>query len=109
MDNQHQLQEVVLSTDGAVVLSPNSQMQFADSKKCDTTNDNVNLLGTSKRLWFSTKSWSTDGEGKNVAKPHVFRIPCECDVVEFPSENVYAVDLQLVDEIVADKILIMRA
>lgn len=107
MDNQHQLQEVVLPTDGAVVISPNSQVQFTDPKKCDSTSDdNVNLLGTSKRLWFSTKSWSTEGEGENVAKPHVFQIPCECDIVEFPSENVYAVDLQLVDEIVADKILI---
>lgn len=106
MDNQHQLQEVVLPTDGAVVISPNSQVQFTDSKKCDSTSDDVDLLGTSKRLWFSTKSWSTEGEGKNMAKPHVFQIPCECDIVEFPSENVYAVDLQLVDEIVADKILI---
>lgn len=107
MDNQHSLQEVVLPTDGAVVISPNSQVDFSDSKKCDSTSsDDVSLLSTSKRLWFSTKSWSTEGEGKNVAKPHIFQIPCECDIVEFPSENVYAVDLQLVDEIVADKILI---
>lgn len=108
MDNQHSLQEVVLPTDGAIVISPNSQVDFADSKKCGptTSDDDTNLLGTTKRLWFSTKSWSTEGEGKNVAKPHVFQIPCECDIVEFPSENVYAVDLQLVDEIVADKILI---
>lgn len=106
MDKQHQLQEVILPSDGAVVISPNSQVRFTESKKCDSTTDDVNLLSTSKRLWFSSRSWSTEGEGRNVAKSHVFQIPCECDIVEFPSENVYAVDLQLVDEIVADKILI---
>lgn len=104
VDHQHELQEVVLPTDGAVVMSPNSQVDFSDAIKCDS--NNVNLLDTSKRMWFSTKSWSTEGESPNVAKVDVFRIPCECDIVEFPSENVYAVDLQFVDEIVADKILI---
>lgn len=106
MNNQHSLQEVVLPTDGAVVIAPNSEVQFSDSKKCDSSSDDVNLLSTSKRLWFSSKSWSVEGEDQNVAKPHVYQIPCECDIVQFPSENVYAVDLQFVDEIVADKILI---
>lgn len=105
MDNKHQLQEVILPTDGAVVMSSNSQVDFTNANNCQSTND-IRLLDTSKRLWFSAKSWSTEDESENVAKPHIFHIPCECDIVEFPSENVYAVDLEYVDEIVADKILI---
>lgn len=105
MDNQqHQLQEVVLPTDGAIVLSTNSKVQFTNISKCGS--DEVDLLDKSKRLWFSTKSWHIEGESVNTAKPHIFQIPCECDVVEFPSENIYAVDLEFVDEIVVDKVLI---
>lgn len=104
MDNQHELQEVVLPKDGAVVMSPNSQIQFTDVNKCESMA--VDTLDTPKKRWFSPSSWATEGESENVAKPHIFKIPCECDIVEFPNENVYAVDLQFVDEIVADKILI---
>lgn len=105
MDNQqHQLQEVILPSDGAIVLSTDTKIHFSNTKKCES--DKVDLLDKSKRLWFSTKSWHTEGNAENVAQPHVFKIPCECDTVEFPNDNIYAVDLEYVDEIVADKILI---
>lgn len=104
MDRQHELQEVILPTDGAVVMSPNSQIQFTDVNKCESIV--VDSLNTPKKRWFSPSSWTTEGESENVAKPHIFKIPCECDIVEFLNEDVYAVDLQFVDEIVADKILI---
>lgn len=103
---QHQLQEVILPMDGAIVLPTQSQVQFSNTKRCESDEEEVNLLGKSKRLWFSASSWQTEGKDVNVAKPHVFKIPCECDVVEFPSENIYAIDLQYVDEIVTKKILI---
>lgn len=107
MDSQqHQLQEVILPMDGAIVLPTQSAIQFSNTKQCESDANEANFLGKSSRLWFSPWSWHTEGEGENVAKPDVFKIPCECDVVEFPSENIYAVDLQFVDEIVAKKILI---
>lgn len=107
MDAQdHQLQEVILPVDGALVLPTQSKVHFSDTKQCDTDGNGANLLGKSKRLWFSSTSWQTEGESENVAKPDVFKIPCECDTVEFPSENIYAVDLQYVDEIVVNQILI---
>lgn len=104
-NNQHQLQDVILPSDGAIVLSPNSKIHFSNTKKCDS--DEVTpMLSQPKHLWFSSKNWHIDGESENVAKPHVFKIPCECDTVEFPSDNVNAVDLEYVDEIVVDKIII---
>lgn len=102
MDAQQQLQQLILPNDGAIVLSSDSKFQFANATSCSA----VNPIKASKRLWFSTKSWKTVGESENIAKAHVYKIPCECDTVEFPGENVDAIDLQLVDEIVADKILI---
>lgn len=105
---QHQLQEIVLPTDGAFVLPTQSNVRFihSNSKQCESDGNVANYLGKSKRLWFSTTSWQTEGESVNVAKPDVYKIPCECDTVEFPSENIYTVDLQYVDEIVVNKMLI---
>lgn len=104
VDNQnHKFGEMVLPSDGAIVLSSNSTIQITDDEKCETSND---LLDAPKGLWFSAKSWATEGEPENVAQAHIFRIPCECDIVEFPSENAYGVDLEFVDEIVVDKVLI---
>lgn len=105
MDNeQHQFGEVVFPTDGAIVLSSNSKVQFANNEKCES--DTNHLLDAPKGLWFSAKSWSTDEGSENVAQPHIFQIPCECDIVHFPTENAYGVDLEYVDEIIVDKILI---
>lgn len=103
---QHQLQEVVLPTDGAIVLPTQSAVQFSNTLECKSDANAAHFLGKSKRLWFSSKSWQTEDERENVAKPHVYKIPCECDVAVFPSENIYAVDLQYVHDIVVKKILI---
>lgn len=107
MDSQqHQLQEVILPSDGAIVLPTQTNITFTNTKQCESDSDEANFLGKSKRLWFSSSSWQTEGEGVNLAKPDVYKIPCACDVVVFPSENIYAVDLQYVDEIVTKQIII---
>ncbi|XP_031629460.1 protein amnionless [Contarinia nasturtii] len=107
MDAQeHHLQEVILPVDGALVLPTQSKVQFSNTNQCEADENEAHFLGKSKRLWFSTSSWQSEGESVNVAKADIFKIPCECDTVEFPSKNIYAVDLQFVDEIVVDQILI---
>lgn len=107
MDKEQRLNEVILPIDGAIVISKNSKVEFSDAQKCGSNNVfESNLTIPKKRLWFSTKSWITQGETENVAKPDIYKIPCECDTVEFPNEYLAAVDLELVDEIVVDKILI---
>lgn len=107
MKEQQQLNEIILPSDGAIVLTTNSKVRFSNTQKCDFNHiDHLKTLDSSKRSWFSTKSWSTEGENANVAKPDIFKIPCECDVVEFPSDYIPSIDLEYIDEIVADKILI---
>lgn len=108
MDKEQQLNEVILPSDGAIVLSSGSKIQFSDIRKCDPNRiQEAQLVTASKhRLWFSTNNWITQGEAENVAKADIFKIPCECDVVEFPKEYVAAIDLEYVDEIVVDRILI---
>lgn len=106
MNKEQRLNEVILPSDGAIVISSGSKVEFSD-RKCGSNNVyESNLTTPKKRLWFSTKSWITQGETENVAKPDVYKIPCECDTVEFPNEYLAAVDLEFVDEIVVDKILI---
>lgn len=107
MNKEQRLNQVILPSDGAIVISSGSKVEFSDVQKCGSNNVyESNLTTPKKRLWFSTKSWITQGETENVAKPDIYKIPCECDTVEFPNEYLAAVDLEFVDEIVVDKILI---
>lgn len=105
MDREQRLNEVILPSDGAIVISSGSKIEFSDIGKCERTYVS-NITAPTKHLWFSTKSWITQDEKENVAKPDIYKIPCECDTVEFPKEYLAAVDLEFVDEIVVDKILI---
>lgn len=107
VDKEQKLNEVVLPSDGAIVFSSGSKIQFSDTRKCDPSKvQETKLMAATKRPWFSTKAWLTQDENENVAKADIYTIPCECDIVEFPKEYMAAIDLEYVDEIVVDKILI---
>lgn len=109
MKDQQNINEIILPRDGAIIVLSNSKVELSNAdKKCTDVDisDIKPFEYKSKRLWFSSKSWSTDGETENVAKSSVFKIPCECDTIVFPNQYAASVDLEYVDEIVADKILI---
>lgn len=108
VNGQKQYQEFVLPSDGAVLIGDNSRIIFSDNTTCKDAeeNDFIMFKHSTVRRWFSTKSWSTVGEKKSAAQPHIEQIPCECDTVFFPEESGTAVDLDMVDELVVDKILI---
>lgn len=110
---QTSLNEVVLPQDGAVVVPDSFQMGLAAEPKC--TDDNYTLLKQSgqTRSWFDSNNWMTNKilepnakANTNIAKPHIDRIPCECDTVLFPSTYSVSIDLELVDKIVVDHIKI---
>lgn len=102
---QNDLHEIVLPNDGVLVLPDAFNLRLSDKNKCDE--GNYVLLGqTSSKPWFSVDSWITKNVVNNVAKPHIDRIPCECDTIIFPTISGVSIDLELVDEIVAEKIQI---
>lgn len=105
---QQKYQEFVLPMDGTVLLTDNSRLLFEDDPKCKNISENEFTMykHSTVRRWFSSDSWHTIDEKKNVAMPHIERIPCECDTVVFPPESGTAVDLDDVDDLVVDQIYI---
>lgn len=104
------INEFVLPLDGAIVVPDAFQLQLANAEKC--TEDNYMVM---KQLlpqsWFDYKNWRDDDptnnfNNGNIAKPHIDRIPCECDIVLIPTTSGVSIDLEMVDEIVVLKILI---
>lgn len=107
---QKSLNELILPQDGAVVVPDTFHLELTNEQKC--TDDNFTLLKqVFPRSWFDPDNWITntmqDPNAKsnaNKAKPHIDRIPCECDTVLIPSISSVSIDLELVDEIVVDRI-----
>lgn len=100
--------EIILPKDGAIILEHQSDNVKPTSADAPPSNcERIDLSGRKpKQAWFAADSWS-NGEAANVAKPHVYRIPCECDRVVFPAEPpTPPVDLEYVDELVAEQIRI---
>lgn len=105
---EEELNLFVLPADGALVLQDYTTIHFSNSKNCPGTDKNNYLIFDQSyaQKWFSPQSWTTKYEEINVATPHLYRIPCECDTVEFRIYNGIRVDLDFVDEIVIDKFAI---
>lgn len=108
VNDKKSVNEFILPSDGVVVMPDSLQMPLADPDKCVENNPNtyVALKQTQPKSWFDTKNWIQENEPLNVAKPHLDRIPCECDSITFPIISGVSIDLELVEEIVADKIQI---
>lgn len=103
--------EIVLPKDGTIILERQSDGDVGDvdgSSRPDENDDNVcqlvDLNGhRPKQLWFATGNWWPN----NAASPHVYRIPCECDDIVIPVHPpLPPIDLQFIDEIVAERITI---
>lgn len=99
--------DFVLPKDGVMVLLDNSQMIFTPPGP-GCANDTVDYMFhtySNVQKWFAVNSWSTRDEEFNVAKSHIFRIPCECDTV-YISDTGFSIDLAMVDEIAFDKFVV---
>lgn len=101
--------EIVLPKDGAIILERQSDDNGVKSpiENPSAECERIDLTGRKpQQLWFAAGSWLAD-EPINVAKPHVYRIPCECDRIVFPVHPpTPPVDLEFVDTIVAEQIMI---
>lgn len=99
--------EIVLPKDGAIILERQSDNVKPTSPDLQNNCERIDLNGRKpSQAWFSADSWS-NGEPTNVAKPHVYRIPCECDQVVIPVDPpTPPVDLEYADELVAEQIKI---
>lgn len=100
--------EIVLPKDGTIILERQTDGDAGDEPSPLESDENVcqlvDLNGhRPKQLWFSTGNWWPN----NAASPHVYHIPCECDDIVIPVHPpLPPIDLQFIDEIVAERITI---
>lgn len=101
----HAVKEIVLSDNGGLIFQ--NEMLFIIYSKHENSEgrpDKVLECGTANEAtfkrpilepWLLSKNWGTpDVRENNSAIPHQERIPCQYDVVEFPFNHSFIVDLQ---------------
>lgn len=92
---------IILPSTGAIVFQQNQQIKFKPRQpKCHSDTYNANhfkLHLIHPMSWFDTDNWRIkDTPHQNEAMPHIDRIPCECDVVEIPTNRSLWIDLDFV-------------
>lgn len=95
----------ILPADGTMVLLDGGEVVFKSNEECTNSTDYMLFNYKNNAKWFSSRSWTVENENFNAAKPHVFSIPCECDEIVI-RDTGFSIDLELVDEIVFNKIQI---
>lgn len=106
-----QINTIILPSTGAIVFQQNQEIKFkARQSKCHSDNYNTNhfkLHIIQPMSWFNTDNWRIKGsEYQNRAIPHIDRIPCECDVVEFSTNHSLWIDLDFMSQITVKQVKI---
>lgn len=106
-----EINTIILPSTGAVVFQQNQEIKFkARQSKChsDTYNANHFKLHIIQPMsWFDADNWRIKGpESQNLAIPHIDRIPCECDDVEFSTNRSLWIDLDFNSEITVKQVKI---
>lgn len=106
-----EINQLVLPQNGIVILQGTINFIDIDRTLCDTQKD-YKYKVMNKQSWFLADNWKYFDSlnilriDMNSAKPHIDRIPCECDTVIFPNKETVAVDLTFVNELVVDKVMV---
>lgn len=103
--------EIILPSQGAIIFQQNQEIKFRPRQlKCHTDNYNTNhfRLHTSRASsWFDTSNWRIkDTATQNKAIPHIDRIPCECDVIEFTTDRSLWIDMEYNPQMTVKQVII---
>lgn len=106
-----EINTIILPSTGAIVFQQNQEIRFkARQSKCHSDSYNTNhfkLHIIQPMSWFDTDNWRISGsQSQNQAIPHIDRIPCECDVVEFPTNHSLWIDLDYRPELTVKQVKI---
>lgn len=93
-----EINTIILPSTGAIIFQQNQEIKFKSRQvKCHSDSYNTNhfkLHIVQPMSWFDTDNWRIkESQSQNKAIPHIDRIPCECDVVEFPTNHSLWIDL----------------
>lgn len=106
-----EINTLILPSGGAIIFQQNQEIQFiARQSKCHSDSYNTNhfkLHIIQPMSWFNADNWRIkDSPTQNKAIPHIDRIPCECDVVEFPTNHSLWIDLDYKPELIVKQLKI---
>lgn len=103
---------IILPSNGVIMFPQNEEIKFLPRKdQChgDSYNTNHFKLHTVQPMsWFNADNWQIKGANahQNKAIPHIDRIPCECDDVEFPANQSLWIDLDYMSELTVKQVRI---
>ncbi|KAJ6650032.1 Protein amnionless, partial [Pseudolycoriella hygida] len=110
-DIPEEINTIILPMNGAVIFQQNQEIKFkAKQPKCHgddyyTRHFKMHILRDMS--WFDTDNWRIKGSlSQNKAVPHIDRIPCECDVVEFPANHSLWIDLNFIPQLTVQQVII---
>lgn len=106
-----EINTIIFPSTGVLILQQNQEIKFkAREAKCHSDSYNTNhfkLHVIQPMSWFDTNNWRIKGAAyQNQATPHIDRIPCECDVVEFPTNHSLWIDLDYVSQLTVKQVRI---
>lgn len=92
---------LILPKNGVLIFKPNERISFKPTinRNCDPSNYVRRHLIPS--LWFLSRNWLASGNhvDNNKAIPHIERIPCECDEIEFQKNKSLSVSVWPAEEL----------
>lgn len=106
-----EINTIILPSTGAIIFQQNQEIKFKPRQlKCHSDSYNTNhfkLHVIQPMSWFDTNNWRIkDSKSQNKAIPHIDRIPCECDVVEFPTNHSLWIDLDYMPQLTVKQVTI---
>lgn len=106
-----EINTIILPSTGSIIFQQNQEIKFKPRQlKCHSDSYNTNhfkLHIIQPMSWFDTENWRIKGSlYQNKAIPHIDRIPCECDIVEFPTNHSLWIDLDYVPQLTVKQVKI---
>ncbi len=106
-----EINTIILPSSGALMFQQNQEIKFiARQLKCHSDSYNTEhfkLHVVQPMSWFDADNWQVkDSPRQNQAIPHIDRIPCECDTVEFPTNKSLWIDLDYMSQLTVKQVKI---
>lgn len=106
-----EINTIILPSSGSIIFQENQEIKFKPREsKCHSDSYNTNhfkLHIIQPMSWFDTDNWKIkDAPNQNKAIPDIDRIPCECDIVEFPTNHSLWIDFNYVPQLTVKQMII---
>lgn len=104
---QSSIERIVLPEYGAVLI-PDANPIVLDYDPHSTCSNGwqsyMQQAAKASHSWYSPDMWTIEGHKFNAAKPHIDRVPCECDTASISSDDTLSIEVDEMGEVVVDDV-----